>query len=378
MKSFLFGATKPDGIKAHERVEADNLDQARFKLEVRGYHAIEFLSDENAQDIEQASRMGTGVSTPDPRWWSAEDEVQSHRRRSLAEKLWWAFRKHLPFLLPLVFWSIISIWPVRPYRWIDYAGQLATPLYCLWFVKKVMPMTLFQLILEASVWHDWARLRRLIRFARVLRRFMVTGIPDKELDFREATAYAAVGRLPDGLHLIEKYRGQPELAEYLFLSRLSGVYAAAEQYDRVLALLEESAKKGPGGVGEWIDLALTRIRRKHDVDGAQGALKEIEGKEVPALAQAVRLIVEGMIACEQRDDVKACEYLRAGLDKLQATSGSPLVIGILAEARSYMALSLARLGKPDVARRILRKERELLEARKETDLLSRCDAAIQG
>ena len=199
MKSFLFSATNADGIKAHERIEADNLDQARYKLEVRGYHGIEFLSDENAQDIAQASRMGTGVPKPDPRWWSAEDEVQSHRRRGLAEKLWWAFRKHLPFLLPIVFWSIISIWPVRPYRWIDYVGQIATPLYCLWFVKKVMPMTLFQLILEASVWHDWARLRRLIKFARVLRRFMVTGIPDKELDFREATAFAAEGRLLVGM-----------------------------------------------------------------------------------------------------------------------------------------------------------------------------------
>jgi hypothetical protein len=41
-----------------------------------------------------------------------------------------------------------------------------------------------------------------------------------------------------------------------------------------------------------------------------------------------------------------------------------------------MALSLARLGQPDAARKILAKERPLLEARKETALLARCDAAL--
>ena len=235
---------------------------------------------------------------------------------------------------------------------------------------------MFQLILEASVWHDWRRLRRLTGFARMLKKFFTTAIPDKELDIREATAWAAEGRLADGLQLVEKYRGYPDVAEYLYLARLAGLYDAAGQYDRALALKEESAAKGPGGVSEWIDVAMARIRRKQDVAGARAALQKLEGKEVPALAQAFRLLAEGMIALEERDDLKACEYYRAGLEKLQATAGSPLILGLIAESRAGMAIALARLGRKDAGRKILANERPLLEARKETALLARCDAAL--
>ncbi|HEY4248848.1 MAG TPA: hypothetical protein VGM64_18640 [Lacunisphaera sp.] len=307
-----------------------------------------------------------------------EDEIKSRRRRGLAEKVRWAFGHHLEFVWPLVLWNIVSLMHGRPFREMDWLGFVATFLYGLWFVRKILPMTLFQLILEASAWHNWTRLRRLIRFTRVLKRFITTSIRDKELDFREAVSLAAEGRLADGLQLVEKYRKHPDLAEYLFLTRLSGLYDAAGQYDRAVALREESAVKGPGGVSEWIDLAMARIRRKRDVPGAREALQKIEGKEIPALAQAFRLIVEGMIACEERDDVKACEYYRAGLDKLEATTYSPVVFGLVAEARVGMAMSLARLGKKDVAGRILKKERPLLEARGENDLLVRCDAVIGG
>jgi hypothetical protein len=376
MREFLFSATAPDGRKVHERVEAANLDQARYKLEIRKYREIEFLTDEHGADIARAARSGVNIPSLPPDVWTAEDEVASRRRRGLREKVWWAFRQHLPIFGILLGWIELELHYGRPYGFHAWASFIALPLYFLWFVRLVVPMTLFQLILEASVWHDWKRLRLLIGIARILKRFITTAIPDKELDIREAASWAAEGRLEDGLRLVEKYRGHPDVAEYLFLTRLSGIYDAAGQYDRVVALLEEAAAKGPGGVSEWIDLAMARIRRKRDAAGAKSALRNIDGKEVPALAQAFRLMVEGMIAGEERDDVRAYEYFRTGLEKLHATGGSPLLQGLIAEGRAGMAISLARLDKKDVARKILAKERPLLEARKEKELLARCDAAI--
>jgi tetratricopeptide (TPR) repeat protein len=313
-----------------------------------------------------------------PDVWTPEDEVASRRRQGLRQKLWWAFRQHLPIFGMLIGWIEVELYFGRPYSYFARASFVALPLYFLWFVRLVVPMMMFQLILEASVWHDWKRLRLQIRVARVLKKFITTAIPDKELDLREAASWAAEGRLADGLQLVEKYRGHPDVAEYLFLTRLSGIYDAAGQYDRVVALLEEAAAKGPGGVSEWIDLAMARIRRKRDAAGAKSALRNIEGREVPALAQSFRLIVEGMIACEERDNVRAYEYFRTGLEKLQATAGSPLIQGLVAEGRAGMAIALARLDKRDVARKILARERPLLEARKEKDLLARCDEALAG
>jgi tetratricopeptide (TPR) repeat protein len=376
MKVYLFSATSPDGAKVHDRIEAGNLDQARYALEVRRYRDIEFYSDENAADITRAIRSGLKLPRVDPALWTAEDEVQSRRRRGLGAKLAWAARQHAPVFAALAGWVVIELHRGRPFGWSAWAAFIALPLYFLWFIRLVLPITLFQLILEAAVWHDWRRLRRLVGFTRVVKKFVTTAIPDKELDIREATAWAAEGRLADGLKLVEKYRGHPDVSEYLYLARLSGIYDAAGQHDRAVALMEEAAAKGPGGVSEWIDVALARIRRKRDAAGARAALARIEGKEVPALAQAFRLLVEGLIATEERDDLRACEYYRAGLDKLLASAGSPLIQGLIAESRAGMALSLARLGQPDAARKILAKERPLLEARKETALLARCDAAL--
>ena len=378
MKTFLFTATSPDGRKVHERIEAANLGQARYTLEIRRYRDIEFLTDENAEDIRRSVTSGTGVPEADPEVWTAEDEVESRRRRGVAEKVWWAFKQHAPIFGALAVWNLISWHNGPPYSWLGWLGFAATPLYGLVFVKMVTPMVLFQLILEAAVWHDWPRLRRRIACARFLRKFMVTGIPDKELDIREGISLAAQGRLAEGVALVEKYRGHPDMAEYLLLGRLSGLYDAAGQYDRVVALMEEAAAKGPGGVSEWIDVALARIRRKHDAAGARAALAQIDGREVPALAQAFRLLVEGMIHLEERDDLRAVEYYRSGLEKLATAAGSPLTLGLIAEARAGLAIALARLGKKDAARRLLAGERPLLEARKETELLARCDAALAG
>jgi len=376
MQEFLFSATTPDGRTVHERIEAANLDQARYILEIRKYRAIEFLTDEHGADIRRAARSGVTIPKIDPSLWTAEDEVASRRRRGLAEKLVWAFRQHALIFAVLAGWVVLVLHNGPPYRAFAWTGFILLPLYFLWFVRLVLPLTLFQLILEASVWHEWKRLRRLIGFVRFLKKFLTTAIPDKELDIREAASLAAEGRLADGLKLVEKYRGHPDVAEYLYLTRLSGIYDAAGEYDRVVALLEEAAAKGPGGVSEWIDLAMARIRRKHDAAGARAALQNIEGREVPALAQAFRLIVEGMIAGEEKDDLRAYEYFRTGVEKLQATGGSPLLQGVVAEARAGLAISLARLGRKDAARSILAKERPLLEARKETGLLARCDSAI--
>jgi hypothetical protein len=105
-------------------------------------------------------------------------------------------------------------------------------------------------------------------------------------------------------------------------------------------------------------------------------LGKIGDKEVPALADAFRLLVEGMIATEERDDLRACEYFRRGSGKLEAISGSPLIQALLAVVHADLAISLARLGRKEAARKLLARERPLLEARRETELLRRCDAAL--
>lgn len=376
MPEYLFRATNPERVPIKDRIEATNLGQARYFLEIRGYRDIEFYSDEGVDDIKRVILSGTDVPELDPELWTVEDEAAAWRRKGLGAQLWWAFQQNLVVIVPLVVWNWSSWRGARPFSWLDWAGFVATPLYLAYFLFLSIPMVVFQRLLESAAWCDWKQVHRYVAWARRLRAFGIRAIPESELDFREAYAMAAEGRTEAALQLLEKYRGHPDMAEYLFLGRVSSVYEYAGRYDRMIALLEESAAKGPGGASEWIDLAVARVRRGRDIAGAKAALARTENKEIAALPGAVLAICKGIIAAEEHEDARACEWLSQGLVKLEAYAGNPLVQVLVAEAKAYLAIAQARRGEREEANKTFAAAGALLAARKETDLLERCAAAL--
>lgn len=375
MPQFLFRARSRDGVDLHERIEATNLGQARFILEVRGYREIEFLTDEHIGDIQRAADAGGGAPAADPEFWTAEDEVAAARRKGSAAQLWWAFKQHSIIIVPLLIWNAYSLRGGPPFGWLDWLGFLLTPVYAAYFVTLSLPMVIFQTLLEASVWCDWPKVHRCVRWARRLRRLRMTGIPESELDFRDAYALGAEGEVETAVKSLEKYRGHPEMAEYVYLSRLASVYEYAGRYREMVALLEQSAAKGPGGVSEWIDVAMARVRYLGDVAGAKAALENVGDKEIPAFAGSVLMACLGIIACEERDFAHARELLEGALARFAAAAGNPLMQVLVADAKAYLVLALAGLGEKALARRHFAEIRSLLAVRNDGTLLERCRLA---
>jgi tetratricopeptide (TPR) repeat protein len=375
MPEFLFRARTPDGADLHERIEAANLGQARYMLEIRGYREIEFLTDEHIGDIRRATLSGT-TDTIDPDLWTAEDEVAAARRKGAAAHFWWAFRQHLVILAPLLVWNLFSFRGGRPYGWLDWLGFAATPIYLGYFLVLALPMVLFQMLLEASAWHDWVRVRRCVRVARGLRTLGIAGIPESELDFRDAYALAAQQRVDEAVRSLDKYRGHPEMAPYIFLSRVASVYEYAGRYDRMIALLEEAAAKGPGGVSEWIDVAMARVRYVGDVAGARAALQRLDDKEIPELAGTVLMECLGIIACEEGDFEQARDLFNGALERFGGNSGNPLIQVFIAEVKAYLVVCLVALGDKPLAKNYFAEIRPLLVAREDRRLLERCEAAL--
>jgi hypothetical protein len=376
MPEYMFRAANSERGEIKDRIEATNLGQARYMLEIRGYRDIEFYSDEGADDIKRAVLSGTDVPEGDPELWTAEDEAAAWRRKGIGAQLWWAFQQNLIVIAPLAFWNWSSWRGARPFSALDWAGFVATPLYLAYFLFLSTPMVVFQRLLESAAWCEWKQVYRYVAWARRLRAIGIRAIPASELDFREAYAMAAEGRTEQALQLLEKYRGDPDMAEYLFLGRLSSVYEYAGSYDKMIALLEESAAKGPGGASEWIDLAVARVRRGRDIAGAKAALARTADKEIAALPGAALAICEGIIASEEREDDRACEQLEKGLGKLDAYAGNPLIQVMVAEAKAYLAISQARRGAREEANKTFAAVGALLKARNETDLLERCTTAL--
>lgn len=376
MPQFMFRGKDPQGQACHDYVDATNLGQARYKLEIRGYRDIEFYTDENAPDIEKAMLSGTGIKKDDLAQWTAAEEAAAQKRSGAVAKLWWAFKQHLVFLGPLLIWNWFSWRGERPFGWGDWIGFALSSMYFVLFLMMVSPMVVFDQLLQASAWCDWAAVRRWTKVARVLRKMTRTGIPELELQIREAYALAAEGRLPEALSHMEAVRGNADLSEAMYFARLSTVYEYAGDYAAMVRCAEASAAKSSGGAGEWIDLATARIRRLCDVPGAKAALEHIEGKEIPILAAAALARCKGMIACEEGIHLEARELFHKAQSGMAEHAANPLLQNWIAETKAYLAISLAALGERDAARRCVAESAKLLEASKEFALLRRCREAV--
>ena len=375
MPDFCFKGTSPGGKKVQDRIEAASLSQARWILENRRYREVEFYTPENAEDIMRMARLGTDVAPPASGEWTAKDEIGSLTRRGMATKFFWALKRHSIFFGPLLLWNYFSWHGDRPFGWNDWLGFISTVTYLLIFILMVAPMIVYDQLLEAAVWHDWATQRRYIRLARLLRRLKRTGIPENELLFREANALAAAGNLGEARTLVEPLRNHPEIADYLFLCRLSTIYERAEDYAGQLKCMEEAAVKKPDSVEAWIDLAAVRIRHFQNVAGARSALEQIAGKELPELARAIVLHISGIVSVEERDYGAAVTQLREA-ETVLSKFGNALIQSFLAELQGYLAMALAAQGRTDEARRRFEKMKPLLVAQKANRLIFRVDRAL--
>jgi len=377
MPEFLYRARGPSGELIADRVAAATLEQARQVLEARGCRDLEFHSHDNAAEIARMLAAETGIPPADPAEWSAADEIESRRRRGTGRKLWWAFTKHLAIFSLLVKWGLGAWLAGPPYGGLDWLGFVAAPLYLIFFIFQVLPMLVFNQLLEASVWQEWKRLARWTALARALRWVRRTGIPESELVYREAYALAAQGNLSAALQHAEQLRALPARAEYLHLARVSSIHEYAGDYAGQLRCVERAAALRPDTTDVWIDLASVRLRRFANVAGAREALTRVEGKELAEVPKAVLLLIQGMLACMERDFVAADGCLQGAAQRL-AKIGNPLIQTPQAELNAWWAIALAGLGRTDEARQAFAAARPLLVVQKSHPLLNRVQSALAG
>lgn len=375
MPQFLFRAKDATGRVVEDRLEAATLGQARYTLELRGLHEVEFFTPENAADVQRMALSGTGFENDTLDELPAGSEITAHGNRGVLAQFFWALRWHMVFLGPLLLWNLFSWRGDRPFGWGDWLGFILTPLYLLVFVKMLLPLTIFTILLEAAVWQDWPKQKRCIRLARFLRRFMRTGIPENELLFREAHALAAQGNLSGALLHVEPLRGHPDVSEYMFLARVGSVYEYAGDFAAQLRCAEEAAAKQPDSADSWIDLASVRIRRFRDVVGANAALEKAEDKDLTEMARAFLLMTKGMIAVEDRRMAEAETHLREAAEVF-GKFGIALIQALEAELQAYLALALAAQGRGDEGRAGFSRVRPLLMAGRMEHLVGRVDVAL--
>jgi len=205
----------------------------------------------------------------------------------------------------------------------------------------------------------WDDALREIKTHRKFKRF-----PDHmhDLDFREASILAKLGKLDQALDLVSKWQNAYNTSNPgYYESRLSGVYDSAGNEEMCLTLMNECYNKSTDKMFSTIDLSMIEARYGDDKKSIE-LLKNINLEELPIIAHAYNDWINGTIAMRNNKDANAKIFLEKALIKLLERQGEILSEPSIAICSGELALVLNRLGNTNDAKELISKVSIVLKA----------------
>lgn len=370
--AFAFKAIDREGRAVTQRVQASSEQDALAKLEQGGY-----------RDVQLLDMQGSAIKLDDARSlarlkFTAQQELELRRQKGLLNRLAWLFAQNVWIWGPLVAWLVWAIWRYGPASQQALWPCLALIAFFLRFCWAVVPTVLYNRALEASVWCRWNEVLRLMgALAWWKQRFSKIPFPHHELHFRSATALAGLGQLDAAMVRVGPLQDDTSLRPGFYAQRCASIFAAAHDYQRVAQCQRQAHALAPT-VTTAIDLATTLARRLGGEEEATALLDGVDVSKLAPAAQVFAYYARGIIAVNQSNPKLAMDWLTRSLTIAKANVGSPLMTGIILDARAHCALALAALGDHDGARQEFAAARPMLQAKRDQDMLQRCEKALNS
>lgn len=359
MPSFLFSATNANQESVKERVEAENLSQARYKLDLHGYSEITFFESELSRDVD--SLFDEKVLKLREKYVDNQVEVQYDSSN------WKTIRSIL------VICGALSIWVYYSQSWLSYTVLVLAVIGC---PHIALPAILFNRFERA---HIWAANRRVRHWARVIKLFnLVTPIkiPKVIVDHRLACADAREGNVEAALSRFVKYESDTKVSGRLFNNYMGSIYESARIFDKVLEWREKSIKEGNDFPEEALDLAMGLTRYAKRTEEARQLLENVVDKEPTFLTLIVIPHCRGMIEVEEGNWPQAEFFLRQALKEIKPFEKNRFLDGLRNEVKTYLAVALGHIGNREEAIALYNETKPFLLAHRESELMNKCELAI--
>ncbi len=376
MPSYLIRAKDSRGRSVVKRIDAENMDAAKYALEIRGFTDIVLQTDDVVAAVHSAYRA-EGIETP-----VVPPDLALAIRETTRPEL--SFRRALgkvlviggAALLPFLAWGVWNVRHGRDFGPLPFIGVTVVAATAVSMGRYKLIQVLFDRLIHAYEWAKWEDMARCARILKLIPTGAGRAIPTSLLDFYEAKTLAARKRLPEALALVAPYRDGKAMQPWMFCLQTAILYELARDYDTMIAFDRQAIEIGPKGSSEYITLAQHLISRKKDVAGAREALAVAETKERVPLAETYVLFCKGMIALEEQNAAAAAEFLVSALR--QSGPFASKMGSTIRTIQAYLGVALGALGRRDDAGRCLHEVEDYLKAAEETDLLARLRAASSG
>lgn len=366
--SYLYSATNPQGERVDNWCEAPSIEEALRNLQRLGYTNIEFHSD----------AQGDALTRADPAAYKAERTPEVAKRMADAHKRGSAV---LPKFAPILCFLVLGVcMVVRGGSWMltgiivsIIAGALAVVQF-----DALLPLMLYRRLIRHVEWHRYGQAMHLARRIKTLNPFFVGRVNAFELDLRIAQGLASQGHLPEALESLSKYQSSRTMEPWLYFSRVSAVYSAAEDYDGAIGCYEQALTTAPDRMAIANSAAQVVIRHRRDPVEAKRFLEMTEGCPAPGAVGKFDKWIRGMIALEEGDNAVARVFLEQAVELSIQTMYQPFATSVYSSVNAYLALALWRLGDREAARRCANIARPYLYGANIHDLSARLDAEVSA
>jgi hypothetical protein len=359
MPSFLFSATNANQESVNERVEAENLSQARYKLDLHDYSEIIFFESELSRDVDNLF---------DEKILKLRDKYTDNQVEIQYDTSNWKSVKSALFI-----WAMLSIWVYYSQSWLSYSVLTLAVVGCIYIT---LPAILFNGFETAHIWaaNDrvrlWARVIKLFNFVSPIR------IPNVIVDHRLSCADAREGNLEAALSRFSKYEFDSKVSGRLFHNQMGSIYESARIFDKVLEWREKSIKEGNDFPEEMLDLAMALARYAKRTQEARQLLEIVVDKEPTFLTLMVIPHCRGLIEVEDGNWVQAEFFLRQAMNEIKPFEKNSYLDGLRSEIKAYLSVALGYIGNRDEALILYNETKQYLIAHREHELMNKCELAL--
>jgi len=370
MPQYLLSGCKPDGRRVTECVIAASSDAALADFRSRGYYDETLHTDDVGALFTDQQAMAAEVSPAE----YLRNRDQGDYWNTVWRILTRTYLQHWFFCVFALTWLIARPALGAPWGILDViaAVGLVLPLVAVPISTAFCPSVRYARLIEAACWGRWEEVLRLLPGLR-------GRIPPLEFAFREGQAWAGLGDLEKGLDIVEPFRNDQQIPQWMFYGRLSDLYSAAGRWELFVPAMEQAVKLAPDNATVLLDMALNLLEIERDAPRAKVWLAKAKSHAISDLLAPFVDKAEGLMALEEGRPAEAHRLFSSGLRAVAPRVPSQPVFGTqVAILHAYLAIACAALGDESAARQHFAQAEPRLVARKLEPLLKRVEEALRN
>ncbi len=290
MPEYFATARNAQGKKVTERLDVSSADEAVQTLRERGYDEIVLHTDDLAARHTKQKAVASTVSARQYLWFRSMPPWLAHVLVVTIA----AYRKGWYWNVGAIALLAYRLWQGRSWG----LAETCLVIYIFFPIIFAFGSLLFRgasgryrRLMEAVAWGKWDEVVRLADAA-------AGKLPAEELAFQKAKALAGLGRIDEGLKLVEPLADGKKMPLSTYWSRVAGLYTTAKRRDDSQAAMEKALACSPDNVTLMIDVAESEVWLRHNPKRARELLTKARTHAISDLLQPFVINTEGLIQLE--------------------------------------------------------------------------------